>query len=221
MSITLRIVDADEIGRAHQWHVEFAKMNHAIFPRTIETFREMVFARSVWAAINSEDQYLGMCYAHFDEDLYEWEIGGLMVGEASRGLGLGSVLMRLSLVSMLFNEDPLAWRRRPGIVSHVLAGNDSPRRIIPAIGFTHARTVRIPGHVLPGLPVDDEGFVNGDEFCLSIPDGLIALARWCEDWDDRVRDGTPTSIDMLSGTTLKTWATALRGMAERVQGKSG
>ena len=97
-------------------------MNGAIFPRTIETFREMVFARSIWCAVDSQDQYLGMCYAHFDEELYEWEIGGLMVAEAARGLGLGSVLMRLPLINMIFNEDPLGWRRRPGIVSHILQG---------------------------------------------------------------------------------------------------
>jgi len=215
LSTTFRIIDASEVGRAHLWHLEFAQFNKAIFPRTFEAFKGMVSARSVWCAISSTDEYLGMCYAHFDEEMYEWEIGGLMVSDSAQGQGLGTTLMRVSTAHMIFNEDPLGWRRRPGIVSHVLEGNESPRRIIPLSGFKHSRTVRIPGHVLPGLPTDDDGYVNGDEFCLDVPAGLNSLADWCEAWEGRLKDGTSGSILLLDGSTLATWAHALRDMADR------
>lgn len=154
-----------------------------------------------------------MCYGCFDESKWEWEFGGLMVDESTRGKGLGAVLLRLPLAHILFSEDPLAWSRRPNFVTHVLAGNNAPRRIIPEAGFHHHVAVKIPGSALPGLPTDAEGFVHGDEYRLSIPQALKDLAVWCEHWENKLRDGTGAHINLLEGITLKMWADALKGMA--------
>ncbi|RSV38821.1 GNAT family N-acetyltransferase [Sphingomonas sp. ABOLE] len=192
-------------------------MHSAIYPRTFETFQDLVWDRSVWCAVMDDGTFVGMSYAHFDAGQHEWEIGGLMVDDTARGKGLGAILMRLPLIHMLLNEDPLALARKPTIVTHVLAGNQAPRRIIPEAGFAFQKSVKIPGHVLPGLPTDDEGFVNGDEFHLAIPDALDGLANWCEAWNGQLRDGTAAHVDMRGSETLALWAEALRDMALRAR----
>jgi hypothetical protein len=154
-----------------------------------------------------------MAYAAYSKENHEWEVGGLMVPEAMRGKGLGRIMMRLPLVSMLFDEQPLSRKPVPKIVAHVLASNDAPRRIIPEVGFAHHRPVEIPAEKLPGLKADADGIIRGDEFHLRIPEALHSLADWCDSWDGKLLDGTDSSIDLLPGLTLADWATALRDMA--------
>jgi hypothetical protein len=213
LQITFRIVDSSEAGRAFHWHRGFAAAGEAIYPRNEKTFEDLVFDRSVWCAVSSNDEYLALSYASFSDEDGVWEIGGLMVAAAMRGKGLGLIMMCLPLAGMLVNEQPLSWEVVPEIVAHVLASNDAPRRIIPKVGFVFDHPVEIPAAALPGLKADPDGFIRGDEFHLKIPDALIALADWCDAWDGKLLDGTDASIDLLPGVTLADWAMAFREMA--------
>lgn len=213
MQITFRAIDSSEIGRAHKWHEDFAAANEALYPRTASHFLELAMDRCVWGAVSSDDEYLAMSYANFDDDKNEWEIGGLMVTPDARGKNLGSIMMRLPLAHMLFTENPLALDPAPTIVTHVLHGNDHPRRIIPSVGFEFSHDVTIPGSAMPGMKTDDDGNVRGDEFHLKVPDALIQLAEWAEKWDGKLRDGTSARIDLFHGYSLDLWASAFRDMA--------
>lgn len=213
MQVRFRIIDTDESEQAFRWHRAFADSHEAIFPRDRPTFDRLIAERSVWCAVSQDGEYMAMSYAAFSDKSHEWEIGGLMVSEAMRGKGLGRIMMRLPLVSMLFNEQPLSRKPAPKIVAHVLASNNAPRRIIAGVGFAHHRPVEIPSKELPGLKADDDGIIRGDEFHLSIPEALHSLAEWCDCWDGKLHDGTDSSIDLLPGLTLAVWAAALRDMA--------
>ena len=211
--IIFRIVDTAEAESAFAWHRAFAKGHEAIYPRDPETFEHLISERLVWCAVSSTDEYLAMSYAAFSEQDNQWEIGGLMVSAEMRGMGLGTIMMRLPLANMLFYEQPLSWEPVPNIVAHVLASNDGPRRIIPAIGFAHHHPVEIPADALPGLKADPDGIIRGDEFHLEIPEALHRLADWCDGWNGKLLDGTTASIDFLPGLGLAHWAAAFREMA--------
>ena len=215
MQITFRAIDTTEIGRAHQWHEDFASANEALYPRTASHFLQLAMDRCVWGAVSSDDEFLAMSYANFDDDKYEWEIGGLMVAQDARGKNLGSIMMRLPLAHMLFTEDPLARDPAPAIVTHVLRGNEHPRRIIPSVGFEFSHEVAIPGSAMPGMKTSEDGNVYGDEFHLKVPEALVQMAEWAEGWNGRLRDGTSAHIDLFPGHSLDLWASAFREMATR------
>lgn len=214
MHLTFRIVDNTEIGTAFDWHRTFAEAHEAIYPRDRDTFGGLVYDRCVWCAVSPDGLFKALSYAAFSHD--EWEIGGLMVCEEMRGKGLGRLMMRLPLVHMLINEQPLSHQPPLLIVAHVLAGNDGPRRIIPDVGFDFAKPVEIHSMFLPGLKADDDGMVRGDEFHFAVPRGLFELADWCEAWDGKLLDGTDATIDLLGGLSLSDYGGALREMAENL-----
>ena len=210
--ITFRIVDNSESRRAHQWHRAFASRHDAIYPRDERTFSNLVYDRSVWCAETSDGDYLAMSYAAFAEPEQQWEIGGLMVSEEARGKGLGSIMMRLPLVHMLVNEQPLAQTPRPRIVTHILAGNLGPRNIVPAVGFARTCSVEIPAAALPGLKADADGIIRGDEYDLAVPSALTSLSAWCDGWNGTLADGSAATIEFLEGSGIQDWAEALRSM---------
>ena len=126
------------------------------------------------------------------------------------------VLMSLALGHMLVFEDPLT--NMPGIpiIAHVLKQNPMPRGIIcDRLRFHHSRDLKIPGHALPGLPVETDGNVHGDEFTISFPDTFLALAEFCESWSDLLPNGEAATIETLEGLPLSLWAEAFREMASR------
>ncbi|KQT33684.1 hypothetical protein ASG29_06640 [Sphingomonas sp. Leaf412] len=215
LQVELRAFDTSEIGRAHQWHEEFAATNDALYPRTAKHFLELAMDRCVWGAISSNDEFLAMSYASFDEPKNEWEVGGLMVSPEARDKGLGKLMMQLPLAHVLFTEDPLGSTPPAAIVTHVLKGNEAPRGIVPAVGFAFHKPVTIPSEIMPGLRAEPDGMVHGDEFHLVVPDALVSLAEWAEGWPGALRDGTPARIDMLPGYSLALWAQAFRDMAAR------
>ena len=213
LKTTFRIVDTSEVGRAHAWHSGFAAANDAIFPRTAQAFYNLTLDRNVWCAITDDDEIVGMSYAKMSDDETEVEIGGLMVSAKTRGRGIGDLMMRLPLVHFLVTERPLRWRCPPTIVAHALEGNEKPRRIISRAGFEFHKTVSIPPEVLPGLRIGDDGMVHGDEYHLKLPDALLCLATWLDEWSDVLRDGSSAAIKILEDETLADWATILRSMA--------
>ena len=203
-------VDPQTAHDAFRWHREFAAADEHIFPRTWNDYETLAADWRVFCAREADGSYMGLAY--FDQDDDTWEVGGLMVAPAHRGLRVGSTLMRLTLGHLLFEEDPLD--RGESVVAHVHAENQAPRPTIEgALRFTHRRTVQIPGSELPGLKTDDAGIIHGDEYELAIPDSLLALAEWCEAWPDSLNDGRPARIELREYTTLEMWAAAFRKMA--------
>ena len=137
-----------------------------------------------------------------------------MVPISERGRGLGSIVMRLALGHVLIIADPLASNER--VIAHVHAQNDDPRYLIEKkLKFKKTKSVKFPSDQLPGLQTDKDGYVNGDEYEMTVPDTLNALAEWCENWRDQLKDETPARINLLEGTTLQDWASDFRDMAIR------
>jgi len=207
-------VDPEYGPKAYQTHAEFTATNQAVLPRTREQFLGLVSEGLVWAAID-EDQLAGLCYSRFVPDKNEWEIGGLMVLERAREKGIGSVLMLLTLGHLLFYQDPLAAEPRPTILAHVLKRNPMPRGIIEnALKFHLAKSDKFSPEGLEGLPVEEDGFVHGDEYHISIPESLRALAAFADQWSNKLPKGHEAEVEMFEGTTLRLWAEAFREMEE-------
>ena len=137
-----------------------------------------------------------------------------MVANQERRKGVGSIIARLTLGHVLFEEDPLD--RGEPVIAHVHAENLEPRPIIEnVLKFRLARKIKVPGERLPGLRTNAAGEVEGDEFELVRPDSLHALAEWCNTWNGKLSDGRKVKILLSPGTSLNKWARAFRDMASR------
>lgn len=211
--IRFRLIDETESREAFRWHSGFASANDALFPRPYKEFAKLAENRQLWCAQNSiTDDFLALAYAHFDADNRIWEVGGLMVAVQHRRKGLGSIIMRLTLGHLLFEEDPIDSGCE--VIAHVLESNKEPRATIEnCLKFQRSKKVIIPGSALPGLRTNEDGNVVGDEFRMARPETLIALASWCDQWHDRLKDGTRATIKLRDGVSLDSWAQAMRGRA--------
>lgn len=208
--IVIDIVDPSMGRDAFEWHRNFASGNAHLFPRTWNQFEALADQGRIISARETNGNYVGLAYFIFEDD--KWEIGGLMVSERYRGVGLGSTLMRVTLGHLLFEEDPLD--RGEAVIAHVHAENNDPRGIIEkALKFALQNSIMVEGAKLPGLKTDEHGIVHGDEFQLTIPNTLHALADWCTAWPGALKNGQTTYIELRLGITLELWAEAFRNMA--------
>lgn len=211
--ILLSAIDFDECKAAYGWHRGFAGANDALFPRSRDRFEELVMEGSVWAAREHSGDYLALAYASYNEIEKECEIGGLMVAVQARGKGLGTLVMRLALAHIVLEENLLS-DPNVRVVAHVLKANPMPRNIIESqLQFVHARQVEIPQEALPGLRADPDGIIRGDEFELSNPKTLLALAEWAKSWTGKLADGHVADIELRNGISLLDWAAALEDLA--------
>jgi hypothetical protein len=210
--VELSLIDPMEGREAYQWHRGFAASNDCIFPRTWEEYKAIADSGQVWCARNEKRDLLALAYFRLDGG--QWEVGGLMVAVQERGNGLGALIMRLTLGHLLFVEDPLA--RQEPIIAHVHVENAEPRLIIEhALKFRFTQRIKKSGSELPGLRTNAAGDVEGDEFELVRPDTLIALTKWCDRWDGKLKDGQDVQILLSPDTSLQMWAAAFRDMATR------
>lgn len=213
--ILFSAIDIDDCLGAYHWHRGFSGANDALFPRQFDDFEQLVMEGSVWAARDSAGDYLALAYASFNEDTKECEVGGLMVATQARGRGLGAMMMSLALAHALIEEDILI-DPEVRVVAHVLRSNDKPRGIIEKkLMFHLAKSVCIPGDKLPGLRTEDDGNVHGDEYELTIPDSLIALADWARSWTGQLPGDEMADIELRAGVSMKDWCDALDEMAAR------
>lgn len=198
------------VNKAFNWHKNFANSNHYIFPRRIEEYRKLAENAQLLCCKDCAGNLIGLVY--FNQDNDEWEIGGLMVEEEYQGFGIGSILMRLALGHLLFEESPL--EREENIIIHVHQENQAPRNIIShSLAFHHKRKILVPGDQLPGLKVDENGNVNGDEFHITIPDSIHKLAKWCSEWNGTIKQKIPAEIKLRPHITLELWAKAFMEIA--------
>lgn len=201
-------VDPTRIEGAYQWHRGYASGDGHVFPRGKTEYGEAVVEGAVWCA-TKDNEYCAMA-CHLEKP-GAWEIGGLMVEHTQRGSGIGSALARILLCNLLTELDPLHSNER--VYAYVLAQNDKPRKLIEAtLKFRHIGSIALPGDQLPGLAVDDDGLVHGDEFELVVPDSVAALIDWLETWSQELADGTPVQITLQNDRTLSGWVDDLREM---------
>lgn len=203
------VLDAEASSVAYAWYKAFAKDDPHIFPRGEKAYRKLLDAGQVVSAMAS-GEVVGLTYYTFDDDTKEWELGGLMVGKIHHNKGIGSVLARVALGHLLFEEDPFG--NGQTVVSHVHADNQAPRNLLKKLGFEKRRSVEIPGSKLPGLKTNDKGMVTGDELELS-PDSLKNLSQWCDRWSTKLKDGTRAQIELGEAITLKHWSRAFEVMS--------
>jgi hypothetical protein len=212
--ILFSALEADDCLAAYQWHRGFSAANDALFPRNQDDFESLVMEGSVWAAKSPGGDYLALAYSTYNEHTRVCEIGGLMVAQQARSKGLGGTIMRLALAHVLVEENLLEAGAR--VVAHVLEGNDDPRRLITdGLKFRHATAVQIPETQLRGLR-SRNGFVHGDEFELSTPESIEALAKWARSWTGELQ-GDAAHIELRSGIQMHDWAEALEDLARRHQ----
>ena len=212
--VTFAVVHPDCGREAYQWHRGFAATDMHIYPRTWDTYERMADDGCIVCARDPRGDFLGLAYFNLDEghSLRTWEIGGLMVPGSERSSGIGTTLVCVTLGQLLFEEQPQQGSDR--VVAHVHAENDAPRGLFAKrLKFAHAGTLEIPGAQLPGLEADAEGFVVGDEFEMTTPDTLVALADWCEAWKGKLRDGRAADVSLRHGIDLGVWSAAFRQMA--------
>jgi GNAT superfamily N-acetyltransferase len=212
--ILFSAVEADDCLAAYQWHRGFSGANDALYPRDHDSFQSMVMDGSVWAAKDPSGDFLALGYSTYDESQKICEIGGLMVAAQAQRKGLGSAIMRLTLAHTLVEENLLEIPDAR-IVAHVLRGNEAPRRIITeTLRFKHVGEVTYPAHELPGLRAEEDGMVHGDEFELTKPDSIAALAQWTRDWPASLREN-PAHVELRAGVTIEDWTRALEDLTTK------
>ena len=134
-----------------------------------------------------------------------------MVAARERGSGVASTLARIALINVLVKEDPL--HRKAKVIAHVLVGNDKPRDLIQhALRFGYVRRESYPSEMLPGLPSNTDGKVEGDLFTLT-GESLASLINWCNQAPAHLKDGRPLNVQFGAGFTFSVLSAALRGMS--------
>jgi ribosomal protein S18 acetylase RimI-like enzyme len=208
--IEFSILPADRGREAYQWHRGFAAHNPHILPRPWQDYQRFADDGQVWCARDGSGDFLGLAYYAFDEkDI--WELGGLMVAANQRRGGLGSTLVRLLLGHLLYMEDPLSLNHT--VIVHVHAANTAVVEIVEKVlRFRRGATVEAVWYRTSEL--NDEETVTGYEFHLVKPSSLIALAEWCEAWNNKLPGDREAKIVFgQKAQNLRTWATAFRDMA--------
>ena len=209
MTVVIANVAPSEARDAFHWYRGFAAANEHLFPHTWDKFQELANEYELVCARDG-DHYVGFCYYTQDQD--SWEIGGVMVAANQRGRALGSTLVFVTLGNLLIDVQPLT--RGETVISYVHRDNNAPRSVITErLKFVYRRSVQVPAQELPGFTVGDDGLVHGDEFEWTRPGTLLALADWCDGWQDKLRDGSPARVELRDQLTLPEWAEAFRQMA--------
>ena len=196
---------------AYQWHRGFAAQNEHMFPRSWEEYRTFADEGQLWCArdLAKNGDYLGLAYSNFEDN--KWEIGGLMVAVHARANGIGLVLGHLALGSVLYSENPLNFGH--SVIVRIHSANSGVRPLIDKLGFTFAERIVRPAACAPGMAVNAKGEIEGEEFHMSNPGTLVALAEWAENWNRQIKNRTAARIVLGPNQTLQLWAQAFRVMA--------
>jgi len=207
------IVDPSQGWDAYQWHRGFAGNGDCVYPRPWSAFESLVTSEQVLCARDTDGDYVALTY--YTLDAGKWEIGGLMVATPERKKGVGGTIARLTVGYVLLTEDPLPVGQ--SVIAHIHEANDMPRPLFElSLKFRKVRQVSYPGEQLAGLKTNADGMVVGDELEIVVPDTLEALAKWCDAWKGKLKDGSEAKIVLGPGpdTDLKEWARAFRDMAK-------
>lgn len=185
-------------AEAFSFHQLVASSDPHIMPRSesqIKVFAERGELFGVRKATSGT--FVAICYATLEERSHEWEIGGLTVLDELRKLGIGTVLVRFTLCSVIANERP--WDFGDKIIAHVHEENPKPRGLLQAIGFEllagKEGIVILPGESAPpSMKRNAEGNVVGHTF--QFPRAAVRqLYNWLNgEWRGVLRDGNTQAI---------------------------
>lgn len=119
-----------------------------LFPRTEEDLYRYATEGALFGIRRADsDEYVGLCYAVFNDEEAEFEIGGLIVAPTAKNLGLGTILTRFAVAHVIANERP--WRYKRKIISHIHESNDAPRGIFARSWFTFVGKEIVPEEHAP------------------------------------------------------------------------
>lgn len=214
--ILFTLVNKTNNSQAYEWHQKNAKAADGhIFPRDERYFKKLVDNYQVVCAL-SGDRFVGQAYFVYDHNLdNEAELGGVMVDREFRKLDIGSILMRFALGQMLI-ESPKVLDDGKKIITHVHAENNDPRNIITNdLGFSFRERKTYDAKDFPDLKANEKGEVEGDLYEIVLPNSLTLLAKWCKNWNQKLRDGRPAKIDLFDKVTLNDWAKGIYELASQ------
>jgi Acetyltransferase (GNAT) family len=143
----------------------------------------------------STREFVGLCYSTLDEN--NWEVGGLTVSKAMRGLHLATFLVRFAVAHTIVWNSP--WEAGQQIIAHVHDENPAPRNLLTLVGFEFTKKVEVPGHIPPlSMKRNEAGNVTGDEFRFS-PFAVRGLLTWFDNFNGTLDDGTTSAVFEISG----------------------
>ncbi|MDP2345305.1 MAG: hypothetical protein Q8O67_30455 [Deltaproteobacteria bacterium] len=214
--MTFSIVDPEQGREAYQWHRGFSGASTNVYGRPWVDYEKMAARGEVFGAVDENDDYLGLCYFHFEKRKKAWELGGMMVSQRERGRGIGGVLGRVTMCHVLFEEDPFS--RGENIIARVIESNADPRGMLEtnvneASAFKKdAGAMNVPAADLAGVTANAAGYVVGDQYNIDQQVALLGLSEWCKGWESKLKDGTLADIRMRPGITTQVWERAFRAM---------
>jgi len=134
-------------------------------------------------------KYVGLCYVHLEG--HEWELGGLVVSDDTRGLGIGSVLASFALAHTIANQRP--WVYGQDVIAHVHEYNQKPRNVLQKIGFEQTgKTPPVP-NAPPSMRRNPAGEVIGDIFRFP-KEKVKQLSAWLNAYNGNLAKGAATAM---------------------------
>ena len=162
---------------AHRFHRDAASTHPFLKPRDIEKMRTFAEAGELFGVRKTEnDELVATCYATRERH-DEFEIGGLVVSDSVRNLGIASILVRFAIAYVISYEFPRSY----AIVANIDQRNQDPRNLLAALQFEKVASIQIAD-------------VVKDKFIFSSA-GFRRLSEWFNRFDGFLKDGlTPATI---------------------------
>jgi GNAT superfamily N-acetyltransferase len=181
VSFSFELVEPSEVDQAFAFHRRVAETDEHIWPRTLDQIHAFAADGELFAVRRGDTQeYVALCYATLDgEHGDEWEVGGLTVDPSVQNLGIGTLLVRLTVAHTIAMNEPMKYGQI--IIAHVHEANQDPRNLLVRLGFEQYDRVCVPAHLVPAtMRRNSEGDLVGDKYRLSTQ-GVRALSKWLDE----------------------------------------
>jgi hypothetical protein len=160
-----------------------------LWPRTREEIYHFAVEGELFGIrASTTEEFVGLCYASLNKEETEYEIGGLIVADIAKNLGLGTILTRFAVAHVIANERPWLYKRK--IISHIHQANNDPRNIFARSWFEQIGSEPVPEEIAPpSMKRNAEGKLVGDKF--EFPRTAVPqLSKWLnEEFNGLLRDG--------------------------------
>jgi RimJ/RimL family protein N-acetyltransferase len=175
-----------DAATAFQFHLSLALEDQYIWPRSEEQIRSFAENGELFGIRKrSTGELVGLCYMTLEESTQEFELGGLMISDSAKRLGLGSFLVNFALGQLIAYAQP--WANGQEIIAHVHELNEKPRNILLRAGFQHIGKVEAPPSAPASMKRNEQGKVIGDKFLFPTI-AVGQLSSWFDTCDWILRD---------------------------------
>ncbi len=191
--LVIRVVgtEPEEVHRVIEWHRQKCAAVPYLLQRGTDDYDRFVQDQSVWVAFDETKQPVAAAYYTKSKD--DFEIGGLVVEDEYQARGLGTVIVNVVLGAIILNEEPFRVGSR--IIAHVHKQNDKVCSLFLAnLKFRLLEEVRLSAESVPGLPVDENGYVVGLELGADIDNTIANLRKWASIWRNKLNDGSLVDV---------------------------